>query len=130
MEKYTKMELMKITNLGHASFKIDGEQFSIIFDPYQDGSVPGLTFPRNLKADHVFISHQHADHNAIELVDIVERNKTIKYKEISIPHDKENGSLRGLCKAYVVEVDGYKIGHLGDIGDISSPLLNGLKNLL
>ena len=85
---------MKITNLGHASFKVDGKDFSIVFDPYRDGSVPGLTFPRGLEANHIFISHHHYDHDAVNLVTKLE-DKDIKYKEFIIPHDKENGLAAG-----------------------------------
>lgn len=33
---------MYITWLGHSCFKIEKDGFSVIIDPYKDGSVPGL----------------------------------------------------------------------------------------
>ena len=33
---------MKVIWIGHACFKIESKGASILFDPYEDGSVPGL----------------------------------------------------------------------------------------
>lgn len=37
---------MKITWIGHACFKVENEGYSVILDPYADGSVPGYTSVR------------------------------------------------------------------------------------
>ena len=54
---------MKLTWNGHACFTLECEDGTIVFDPFEDGSVPGI---RNLdlKADIVLCSHEHHDHNA------------------------------------------------------------------
>ena len=108
---------MKIINLGHASFKIENKKHSIIFDPYAPNSVPGLVFPKGIKADYVFSSHGHSDHNATELVVKVKPTEDINYKIKIVPHDNKGGALRGMCHAVIIELDGYRIAHLGDIGD-------------
>ena len=58
---------MEISYIGHSCFKIDSKGRSIVLDPYKDGSVPGLS-PVRVKADAVFCSHGHPDHNAVECV--------------------------------------------------------------
>jgi len=112
--------MVKITNLGHASFKIESNSGSLIFDPYQDGSVPGLKFPRGQECDFLFISHEHHDHNARELVKVND-GKTLGYQEHMVPHDKNRGKDRGLTKIFIVYVENLKIAHLGDMCDISIP---------
>lgn len=109
---------MKIINYGHACFKIEGSDFNLIFDPYQKDSVPNLNLNK-ISANALFISHEHHDHNARELVEII-NPYNVKYKIINTYHDKENGKLRGDNKITIVEVDGFKIAHFGDIGVLPS----------
>ena len=42
--------MSKIVYLGHASFLLKGNDYSLVIDPYQDGSVPNLKFP-NVESD-------------------------------------------------------------------------------
>lgn len=119
---------MKITNLGHASFLIEDDEVKVVFDPYKNDSVPGLVFPRNIECNFVFTSHNHLDHNGIELVNIIQTNHKLKSREIVFPHDKQNGQNRGFSIAKVVYFSDYSIAHLGDIGDISN--VNLIKKLL
>ena len=58
---------MKITWLGHSCFKVVSDGGSVIFDPYENGSVPGLD-DIHTSAQLVLCSHQHFDHNAVETV--------------------------------------------------------------
>ena len=48
---------MKLKWLGHSCFCIEAEGYTAVFDPYQDGSVPGLAPLREITADAVFCSH-------------------------------------------------------------------------
>ena len=112
--------MVKITYLGHASFKIESNDGSIIVDPYQDGFVPGLRFPRGQEANFVFCSHEHNDHNARDLVKET-GGITLNYIEHMAPHDKNNGKTRGLSKYFIFYLDGLKIAHLGDMADFSNP---------
>lgn len=107
---------MKIVNYGHACFKIIGKDFNLVFDPYQKDSVPNLNL-KPITTNALFISHEHHDHNARELITILEPYK-VKHKIIHTYHDKENGKLRGENKITIVEVDGFRIAHFGDIGVI------------
>lgn len=49
---------MKIIWHGHSCFEITGKDGTIVFDPYQANSVPGLN-PLKLKANLVLCSHEH-----------------------------------------------------------------------
>ncbi len=121
--------MLKISYLGHASFKIEDENKSVVFDPYQDGMVPNLIFPKNVEADFVFCSHNHADHNARDKVRLLANGQQLEYSEILVPHDKEKGAKRGMNFVRIVYLGDYKIVHLGDIGDISDyRLLASIKN--
>ena len=110
--------MINLTYLGHASFKIDSDEDSIIIDPYQHGSVPGLKFPLGQECNFLFVSHEHHDHNARDLVS-VKNGRTLSYIEHMAPHDGKNGIERGLTKFFVFFIEGKKIDHLGDMYDIS-----------
>lgn len=114
---------MDITYLGHSSFKIKGKTASVIVDPFDPASV-GLKFPRN-EADIVTVSHDHSDHNKADLV--INTKMVIKgageYEVmgisivgIELDHDATGGTERGKNVIYVIEVDGVRIAHLGDLG--------------
>ena len=119
---------MEIFNLGHACFLFKGENVSFVVDPYQDGSVPNLRLPR-VSANYVFKSHEHSDHNAINLVRIEPTNAELKYETIVTPHDHHNGEHRGLNKMHIFYVNGLKIIHTGDLGCIPTPeMLEKMKN--
>lgn len=110
--------MLSIQYLGHSCFKISNGITSIVFDPYQDNSVPSLRLPR-IKATYVLSSHNHADHNALNLVNDEEEvfealDKTI----IPSYHDHHQGEHRGLNDIHIVNIGGYRICHLGDLGEI------------
>ena len=121
---------MKIINYGHACFKIEDDGVSIVFDPYQDNSVPGLKLPNNLASNYVFASHDHCDHNAVEKVTIIPNGKSIDMTEISLPHDDCGGRKRGMSVARVIRFQNYSICHMGDIGDVDAVIkCDALKNI-
>ena len=107
--------IMEIINLGHAAFLFNGKEVSFVVDPYMDESVPNLRFPR-VSANYVFKSHNHSDHNAIDLVKIVPTDVELDYDTIVVAHDHHNGVRRGLNKIHIFHVDGLKLIHVGDLG--------------
>lgn len=120
---------MNIINLGHACFLFQGKEVSFLVDPYQDNSVPNLRLPR-VSVNCVFASHDHRDHNALNLVRIVPTDKELKYETIVVPHDHHGGAHRGLNKMFVFYVDGLKIIHTGDLGCIpSQEVLEKMKDV-
>lgn len=98
------------------------EQVKIVIDPY-DESI-GLKVP-SLEADILLITHDHHDHNNAKAVKgdpMVISNpgeyevKGIYIQGISSFHDEAKGEKRGHNTIYVVEAEGMKICHLGDLG--------------
>ena len=75
---------MKIIWYGHSCFEITGNDGTVIFDPYQEGSVPGLN-KLHLKGNLVLCSHDHDDHNARDCVDVLPKEFEVeKLKRIMI----------------------------------------------
>lgn len=115
---------MKIKWLGHSCFLISTNAGrKIMTDPYDEHIGP---FP-DISADVITVSHQHADHNAVELVPgkhlVIEKIgehalDDVKITGISTYHDKSNGSQRGTNTLFVIEADGVRVCHLGDLGHL------------
>ena len=62
---------MKITWLGHASFLVESRDGTrLLTDPFEAGSYDGAVGYRPIaaEADVVTVSHEHADHNAVDAV--------------------------------------------------------------
>lgn len=110
------MSTATFTYYGHSCFKLEALGSSIVFDPYEDGSVPGLTLPRNIVADAVSCSHDHADHNAAHLVSLTGRQLAFKVNKLTVPHDHHGGAHRGLSDITFVYLPDMTIVHLGDLG--------------
>jgi L-ascorbate metabolism protein UlaG (beta-lactamase superfamily) len=114
---------MDIIYLGHSSFKLRGKSTTVITDPF-DPSMVGLKYPSQ-EATIVTISHDHPDHNHIELVKNVGRvvNGPGEYEIAGVSiigihsfHDDKKGEERGKNTIYVFEMEGLRIAHLGDLG--------------
>lgn len=112
---------------GHACFEIiDSEGKSIVIDPHDGGSI-GLPRPE-ARADAVLVTHNHFDHNAVEVVlkpggekHVMRKGKFVilgKHRAMGIEayHDTYKGRMRGRVVMYVLKVDGVKILHVGDLG--------------
>lgn len=106
----------------------------IVFDPHAIEAYPRQV----VEADLVLVSHPHQDHNQIDVIANKERAKVIvgckgmgrktewnvvdeKFKDVHVRavglyHDKALGMERGKNAAFIVEVDGLRCAHLGDIG--------------
>lgn len=106
-----------LTWYGHSCFKLDfGESGSVVFDPYEKGSVPGAELPEDLSADMVICSHGHGDHNAVKRVRISGRVPSFKIHALDTFHDPEGGKLRGPNRISIVSCGGFRAAHLGDLG--------------
>ncbi len=106
---------MKITWCGHACFLLESACGSIVFDPYAPGKVPGWELPA-LRADTVVCSHGHADHNWAEGVAPTGGAFTGEILRIPSFHDDRGGALRGENTITLVEAEGLRAVHMGDIG--------------
>ncbi len=120
---------MKLTWYGHSCFLMETDGGSIVFDPYAPGSVPGLSLPK-LAADMVICSHEHSDHCFPEGVKLTGRETKLNIQRIPCFHDGQRGGLRGENLMTVVEADGLRAAHLGDLGhDLSEAQLEVLRGL-
>ena len=107
---------MKLTYIGHACFKLEDRGYTVIFDPYENGYVPGYSDVHEA-ADLVLCSHGHSDHNAAH---IIEKNEggtnPFQITEIATWHDDAQGTLRGNNVIRVLDNGEYRIAHFGDLG--------------
>ncbi|HEV3145583.1 MAG TPA: MBL fold metallo-hydrolase [Gemmataceae bacterium] len=108
----------------------------VIIDPHLIESYPRAINP----ADLVLITHNHVDHNQLDAIEnkdrakillgckgmgrkqewnpIDEEFKDIHVRTVGLYHDKSQGMERGKNSAFVLEIDGLRIVHLGDVGHI------------
>lgn len=110
---------MKIIYHGHSCFTLDAEGYAVVFDPYGDGSVPGLG-PLRLTADAVFCSHDHHDHNAAGLVSLSGRGCPLAVETVASFHDEVRGLKRGKNTIHILNAEGLRVAHLGDLGHMLS----------
>ncbi|MBO4235391.1 MAG: MBL fold metallo-hydrolase [Firmicutes bacterium] len=107
---------MKITWIGHSCFKIEKDGFTVVFDPYEDGSVPGLISVRE-KANMVISSHGHGDHSAAENVEIIYGGACpFIITSVESFHDGERGALRGVNNITILDAGEVRLAHFGDQG--------------
>lgn len=118
---------MLIKYSGHACFKVrDNETgYSIVFDPYEPGSVPGF---RDIvdSASRVICSHDHFDHDSVGSIKIIPNEADpFDVQYIDTWHDPEKGALRGPNRIHIVtdRKTGEKLIHYGDIGEVLDDLL-------
>ena len=115
---------MKIEYLGHSCFALTNAQgIKIITDPYTG---VGYELPQDLYADILTVSHGHFDHNYTTAVKGVkrvfdtpvnERVADVAIQGFSTYHDDKQGALRGKNVVFIMEIDGIRVCHLGDLGE-------------
>lgn len=118
---------MKLQWIGHACFRIEASDGTVlIIDPY-DESVPYK--PPEGPADIVLSTHDHFDHNAVNRIKgnpKVIRGvgewevKGIRIRGIPAYHDEKGGKERGRITIYRISVDGVELVHFGDLGHVIS----------
>ena len=106
---------MKLTWYGHSCFLLESAHGSVVFDPYAPGKVPGWTLPA-LEADAVLCSHGHSDHGYAEGVKLTGRPYAAAVTRIGSFHDDCGGALRGENTISLVEDEGIRAVHMGDVG--------------
>ncbi len=76
---------MQLTFYGHACFGLEGGGNSIIFDPFLTNNPQALVSEKEIKVDHILVSHFHGDHFG-DTESIAERNDAliISTNEISV----------------------------------------------
>ncbi len=127
---------MEITYIGHSSFKIKGKTLSLVIDPYNPKI--GYKFPKQ-EADMVLVTHDHFDHNYVEGVSnyrlLIENPGEYEASDVFVTgiqvfHDENSGADRGTDTIYMIEIDGFTILHLGDLGhELSAETLEKLLDI-
>ena len=113
------MNSVKIQWLGHSCFRMEYAGWSLVIDPYADGSVNGLCDIRQ-NADAVYCSHDHFDHAAVENVKLSGREAPADFtaETIDVPHDHHGGEKRGMNKIHLFTFGTLRVVHMGDTGSI------------
>lgn len=113
---------MKIKWMGHACFAIETEAGTrIVTDPFDE--TVGYPMPWG-KADIATVSHGHFDHShtaPLNPAHIADEAKEYAFGDVKITgvasfHDECEGAKRGKNVIFVIEADGKRVVHLGDLG--------------
>jgi len=123
--------IMQVSWKGQACFSVIAqrnkqEQVKLVIDPF-DPSI-GLKMPV-LEADLVLSTHDHEDHNNVKAVKgpaggapfVITGPGEYEIKDISVRgipsfHDEKEGKERGENTIYMIEAEGMRLCHLGDLG--------------
>jgi L-ascorbate metabolism protein UlaG (beta-lactamase superfamily) len=122
---------MRVRWFGQSSFLLTGEQ-SVFIDPFGDMSLfaaRGLQFdypPIEADAQLVLVTHEHGDHNAVDVVGGSPEVLRCRPGRLSSPvgevvavsseHDDVAGTARGPNTVFSFGLDGLRVCHLGDFG--------------
>ena len=74
-----------------------------------------------LTADLVLCSHGHADHGYRRGASLSGRPCGIRVETLETFHDEKGGALRGPNTVHILEAEGLRLVHLGDLGHMLSP---------
>ena len=116
--------MINVKWFGHSMWKIWNENVSIITDPFTDIGYP---MPENETADIVLTSHDHFDHNNIQLIkgnpQVVNTAgkfeiRGVKIETFPVWHDETRGSERGSNLMMKFNISGKTFLHCGDLGHI------------
>ena len=134
-----------ITYIAHACFLISDGETTIMIDPYANRVWLGYDFQKDIKADAVFITHPHYDHDGgifrglrpYWMFDIPFYQNPRRYQignfEIegligkhADPYGKEFGQMNTIWK---IRINDIILAHWGDNGPLSTKNINNLKDV-
>ena len=127
---------MQVEWYGQSAFRLTGGGTTVFIDPFGDMSPMasrGIQFDyppiEGVSADLVFVTHEHLDHNAVEVIggDPPTLRSTAGRLEspvgevvaVASEHDAAAGTERGPNTIFVFELDGLRVAHFGDFGQRS-----------
>jgi L-ascorbate metabolism protein UlaG (beta-lactamase superfamily) len=138
-----KWSPIKVTWYGQSFFVIESSKgFRVALDPHL---IPEFGRPEGIKADLVLMSHNHNDHTMIEALDnhkdknlrvirglkgvglradwnqVDETVGPVHIGSVGLYHDNMEGLQAGKNTAFILEMDGWRICHLGDLGHLLTP---------
>jgi L-ascorbate metabolism protein UlaG (beta-lactamase superfamily) len=124
---------VRVRWFGQSSYHLAADGHEVAIDPFGDMSRArerGLRFDyppiEGLRADLLLVTHEHADHNAVDVVggepDVL-RAKAGTFEtpfgevvSIAGEHDDAAGTKRGANMIVVFELGGLRVCHFGDFG--------------
>ena len=110
---------MELRWLGHACFTVTHNGYTLAIDPYNADYIPGYPKLRGVKADKLLISHDSYGHNYIPGIVLSGRPESdcpFTITPMEVWHDTVCGIMRGSCLIHLIEADGLRVAHMGDIG--------------
>ncbi len=124
---------MQVEWYGQSAFRLSTPQSTVFIDPFGDMSgleARGIEFAypaiEGVEADLVLVTHEHVDHNAVEVIGgspTVLRSTAGRLESpvgeivaIASEHDEAAGTQRGPNSIFVFELDGVRVCHFGDFG--------------
>jgi L-ascorbate metabolism protein UlaG (beta-lactamase superfamily) len=110
-----------------------GEGVRVLIDPV--GPQQGYNLPMFNGLDALLISHLHPDHTYTQVVaggtpkyvgltdagkfnPVQTQVKSIAIRDVESTHDNNGGASRGTNAIWVIDVDGFHVVHLGDLGQL------------
>jgi L-ascorbate metabolism protein UlaG (beta-lactamase superfamily) len=124
---------MHVEWYGQSTFRLQAGGLTVVIDPFGDMSAAasrGLQFDypplTDVTADLLLVTHEHADHNAVEVVGgdpQIIRSSAGTFESpvgevvgVASEHDPVAGTQRGANVLYAFDFDGVRVAHLGDLG--------------
>jgi L-ascorbate metabolism protein UlaG (beta-lactamase superfamily) len=127
---------MQIQWYGQSAFALRGDGATVFIDPF--GDMSGLVsrdlqfdYPpiEGVDADVLLVTHEHGDHNAVEVIDgspAVLRATAGTHASplgqivgVASEHDDKAGTERGPNTIFVFTLDGVRVAHFGDFGQLA-----------
>ncbi len=114
--------MAEIRWFGHNCFRIRAKEATVLTDPIARST--GYAMPKQT-ADIVTISHDHAGHSNLSVVkpefEVIRGPGEYELHDVFITgirtyHDDDSGRQHGYNTVYVIEIEGFTIAHLGDLG--------------
>lgn len=124
---------MQVEWFGQSAFSLSGLEARVFIDPFGDVSGPadrGIQFEyppiETAEVDVLFVTHEHLDHNGIEVVKgdpAVLRSTAGRLESpigevvaVASEHDAAAGTERGPNTIFAFELEGLRVVHFGDFG--------------
>ncbi|HXB65700.1 MAG TPA: MBL fold metallo-hydrolase [Solirubrobacteraceae bacterium] len=127
---------MRVEWYGQSAFHLSTPENSVFIDPFADlatamaaaGRQIQFAYPAiaDVSADLLLVTHEHADHNAVEAIGgepAVLRSTAGQLASpvgevtaVASEHDEQAGTARGPNTIFVFTLDGARVCHFGDFG--------------
>lgn len=125
--------MVEIRYYGHAMFGLSSGGTTVVIDPFNEDI--GYPLP-SVSPDAVVLTHEHSDHSNVALcggsplvirglaqegkewAKVDERVGPFHLRGVPTYHDGNEGATRGKNTVVVVEAEGVRVVHLGDLGHV------------